>query len=164
VQLHADSECACITAIHLLCAATTQKDIVNTFVDLHCAQHVLNVLDVLVRSCVKTMHLVRNAVAVPLVGDRVGLRSQAYASIAMCCLLCCQVRGSIPLLWSQIPNIKYKPTTRLLTSGSPTSAAFDAHFDALLAKYKVGDSCCGQLQRIGSCAPGRSLYAQQCSV
>jgi hypothetical protein len=51
-----------------------------------------------------------------------------------------QVRGSIPLLWSQIPNIKYKPTTRLLAAGSPTSAAFDAHFDALLAKYKVG--CC----------------------
>jgi hypothetical protein len=49
-----------------------------------------------------------------------------------------QVRGSIPLLWSQIPNIKYKPTTRLLASGSPTSAAFDAHFDGLLAKYKVG--------------------------
>jgi hypothetical protein len=48
------------------------------------------------------------------------------------------VRGSIPLLWSQIPNIKYKPTTRLLASGSPTSAAFDAHFDGLLAKYKVG--------------------------
>lgn len=47
------------------------------------------------------------------------------------------MRGSIPLLWSQIPNIKYKPTTRLLAAGSPTSAAFDTHFDALLAKYKV---------------------------
>jgi hypothetical protein len=57
-------------------------------------------------------------------------------SIHLGCLL--QVRGSIPLLWSQIPNIKYKPTTRLLASGSPTSAAFDAHFDGLLAKYKVG--------------------------
>jgi hypothetical protein len=53
---------------------------------------------------------------------------------------CLQVRGSIPLLWSQIPNIKYKPTTRLLASGSPTSAAFDAHFDGLLAKYKVSSA------------------------
>lgn len=42
------------------------------------------------------------------------------------------------MLWSQIPNIKYKPTTRLLASGGPTSTAFDSHFDTLLAKYKVG--------------------------
>ncbi|KAF6258005.1 SacI homology domain-containing protein [Scenedesmus sp. NREL 46B-D3] len=60
-----------------------------------------------------------------------------------------QVRGSIPLLWSQIPNIKYKPTTRLLASGSPTSASFDAHFDALLAKYK-GVSCVNLVNQKGS--------------
>jgi hypothetical protein len=51
-------------------------------------------------------------------------------------LVALQCRGSIPLLWSQIPNIKYKPTTRLLT-GTPTSAACDAHFDALLKQYQV---------------------------
>lgn len=60
-----------------------------------------------------------------------------------------QVRGSIPLLWSQIPNIKYKPTTRLLAAGSPTSAAFDTHFDALLAKYK-GVSCVDLVNQTGS--------------
>ncbi|CAL8466862.1 g6398 [Coccomyxa elongata] len=46
-----------------------------------------------------------------------------------------QVRGSIPLLWSQIPNIKYKPTTRV----SPPSAyepAFDNHINDLLSSYQ----------------------------
>ena len=47
-----------------------------------------------------------------------------------------QVRGSIPLLWSQIPNIKYKPTTRL----APPAAyqpAFDRHIADLVQGYKV---------------------------
>eukprot|EP00878_Enallax_costatus_P012861 GHUV01013429.1.p1 GENE.GHUV01013429.1~~GHUV01013429.1.p1 ORF type:complete len:332 (+),score=94.38 GHUV01013429.1:445-1440(+) len=47
-----------------------------------------------------------------------------------------QCRGSMPLLWSQIPNIKYKPTTRILDGGASTTA-FDAHFDGLINKYKV---------------------------
>lgn len=45
-----------------------------------------------------------------------------------------QLRGSIPLVWTQIPNIKYKPPTKLLAGGA-SSAAFDAHAGALLAKY-----------------------------
>lgn len=51
-----------------------------------------------------------------------------------------QVRGSIPLLWSQIPNIKYKPTTRV----SPPSAyepAFDNHINDLLSSYQVSFYC-----------------------
>ena len=47
-----------------------------------------------------------------------------------------QIRGSIPLLWSQIPNIKYKPTTRL----APKTAyqpAFDRHVSDLVSSYKV---------------------------
>lgn len=59
--------------------------------------------------------------------------------VPVCCYCRCyhvQCRGSIPLLWTQIPNIKYKPPTKLL-EGSATQAAFDAHFDALLDKYKV---------------------------
>ena len=44
------------------------------------------------------------------------------------------VRGSIPLLWSQAPDMKYKPRTRV---GPPSRAdpAFAAHFDALAAAY-----------------------------
>ena len=52
-----------------------------------------------------------------------------------------QIRGSIPLLWSQIPNVKYKPPTRM----SPTAAtepAFDAHVRDLLESYKVRLSAC----------------------
>jgi hypothetical protein len=47
-----------------------------------------------------------------------------------------QCRGSIPLLWTQLPNIKYKPPTKLL-EGGVNSGAFDAHCDAILDKYKV---------------------------
>lgn len=72
-----------------------------------------------------------------------------------------QLRGSIPLIWTQIPNIKYKPPTKLLP-GEPSAAAFDAHVEALLAKYKVGGwSECGGSQVLGPCcccrgAPGRA--------
>ena len=51
-----------------------------------------------------------------------------------------QVRGSIPLLWSQIPNIKYKPTTRI----SPPSVyepAFDNHINDLISSYQVSFCC-----------------------
>eukprot|EP00775_Hariotina_reticulata_P001529 gene1529-1867_t len=75
-----------------------------------------------------------------------------------------QCRGSIPLLWSQIPNIKYKPTTRLL-AGPPTSAAFDAHIDALLKQYQA--VCCinlvnqhgseGQLEKAFAAEARRSV-------
>jgi hypothetical protein len=51
-------------------------------------------------------------------------------------LLLLQCRGSIPLLWTQLPNIKYKPPTKLL-EGSVTSSAFDTHIDAMLKEYKV---------------------------
>lgn len=47
-----------------------------------------------------------------------------------------QIRGSIPLLWSQIPNIKYKPPTRI---APPTEyhPAFNRHFKELLETYQV---------------------------
>ena len=47
-----------------------------------------------------------------------------------------QIRGSIPLLWSQIPNIKYKPPTRIAPP-SAYQAAFDRHFKTLLEAYQV---------------------------
>jgi hypothetical protein len=47
-----------------------------------------------------------------------------------------QTRGSIPLLWSQIPSIKYKPTT-LLGPMPAAEAAFDSHVNDLLAAYTV---------------------------
>lgn len=46
-----------------------------------------------------------------------------------------QVRGSIPLLWSQIPNIKYKPPT-LIAPPSASHPAFDHHFKQLLETYQ----------------------------
>lgn len=47
-----------------------------------------------------------------------------------------QIRGSIPLLWSQIPNIKYKPTTRLAPA-STYKNAFDQHMGDIINSYKV---------------------------
>ncbi|KAK9864404.1 hypothetical protein WJX84_006665 [Apatococcus fuscideae] len=46
-----------------------------------------------------------------------------------------QLRGSIPLLWSQLPNIRYKPTTRLAPPAAYTPA-FDRHFSSLVEDYK----------------------------
>lgn len=45
-----------------------------------------------------------------------------------------QVRGSIPLVWTQLPNIKYKPPTVVL-DGSCTQQAFDAHARGLYEAY-----------------------------
>jgi len=47
-----------------------------------------------------------------------------------------QLRGSIPLLWTQLPNIKYKPPTKIL-DGAAASSAFDAHVDDLVQRYQV---------------------------
>lgn len=46
-----------------------------------------------------------------------------------------QMRGSIPLLWSQIPNIKYKPATELAPLEA-SERAFDAHIKDLLSVYE----------------------------
>lgn len=51
-----------------------------------------------------------------------------------------QIRGSIPLLWSQIPNIKYKPPTRIAPP-SASHPAFDHHFKQLLDTYQVLRLC-----------------------
>lgn len=54
-----------------------------------------------------------------------------------------QLRGSIPIMWSQIPNIKYKPVTQV----APLEAsehAFDAHVMHLLKSYEVSSSGGGQ--------------------
>ncbi|GLC45996.1 hypothetical protein PLESTM_001812500 [Pleodorina starrii] len=45
-----------------------------------------------------------------------------------------EVRGSIPLLWTQLPNIKYKPTTVIAAPGQ-SAPVFDAHVDALKGAY-----------------------------
>jgi len=45
-----------------------------------------------------------------------------------------QVRGSIPLLWSQIPELKYKPPTKVAPT-SASAAAFAKHAQALLERY-----------------------------
>ena len=52
-----------------------------------------------------------------------------------------QVRGSIPLLWSQVPNIKYKPTTSVAPPSS-YEPAFDRHARDLLDTYQARPRCC----------------------
>lgn len=47
-----------------------------------------------------------------------------------------QLRGSIPLMWSQIPNIRYKPNTRVAPL-EDSERAFDAHIKDLLSTYQV---------------------------
>ncbi|KXZ54091.1 hypothetical protein GPECTOR_5g196 [Gonium pectorale] len=45
-----------------------------------------------------------------------------------------EVRGSIPLLWTQLPNIKYKPTTVIAAPGQ-SAPVFDKHIASLREAY-----------------------------
>lgn len=45
------------------------------------------------------------------------------------------VRGSIPLLWTQLPNIKYKPTT-VIAPSEQSGPAHDKHFASLVDDYE----------------------------
>ncbi|KAL1115043.1 hypothetical protein AAG570_007074, partial [Ranatra chinensis] len=45
-----------------------------------------------------------------------------------------QTRGSIPLYWQQWPNLKYKPTPRLI-DGENHQEAFTRHFDSQILEY-----------------------------
>lgn len=47
---------------------------------------------------------------------------------------CWQTRGSIPLFWSQYPNLRYKPAPALSDRHNQTEA-FQRHFDAQLFNY-----------------------------
>jgi len=44
------------------------------------------------------------------------------------------VRGSIPLLWTQLPNMKYKPTT-VIGPSQVSGAAHDKHFTSMVQQY-----------------------------
>lgn len=46
-----------------------------------------------------------------------------------------QIRGSIPLFWTQKPNLQYKPRARLNEKKNNNSNAFRTHFDTLRARY-----------------------------
>ncbi|KAF2072284.1 hypothetical protein CYY_006391 [Polysphondylium violaceum] len=46
-----------------------------------------------------------------------------------------QIRGSIPLLWSQFPNLKYKPSVTFYGKDSDNSKYCETHFNQLLDKY-----------------------------
>ena len=61
-------------------------------------------------------------------------------------------RGSIPLLWSQAPLLKYKPPTRVAPP-SCSEAAFDRHFDSLLDEHseaRLGGGGGGAREECGS--------------
>ena len=47
-----------------------------------------------------------------------------------------QVRGSAPVLWSEVPNLMYKPK-RAFAPADLSQAAFDAHAQGLIKKYQV---------------------------
>jgi len=46
-----------------------------------------------------------------------------------------QVRGSAPVLWSEVPNLMYKPK-RAFAPADLSQAAFDAHAQGLIKKYQ----------------------------
>lgn len=46
-----------------------------------------------------------------------------------------QVRGSIPVFWTQSPTLVFKPPCRICTDRESRQAAFDLHAEKLLQKY-----------------------------
>jgi hypothetical protein len=72
-----------------------------------------------------------------------------------------QVRGSVPLLWTQSPNIKYKPPTALLAGGA-TAAAFDAHVGGMLARYGAV-TCVNLVNQHGSEGALEAEFRAQCA-
>uniref|UniRef100_F6YM78 Phosphatidylinositol-3-phosphatase SAC1 n=2 Tax=Ciona intestinalis TaxID=7719 RepID=F6YM78_CIOIN len=46
-----------------------------------------------------------------------------------------QTRGSIPLLWSQRPNLRYKPLPKLVEDRALHLASFKSHFDSQIITY-----------------------------
>lgn len=46
-----------------------------------------------------------------------------------------QIRGSVPLVWSELPNMKYKPT-RLIAPPEEQSQPFAKHINAIREQYK----------------------------
>jgi hypothetical protein len=67
-----------------------------------------------------------------------------------------QVRGSVPLVWTQLPNIKYKPPTVLL-DGESTRQAFDAHAKQLYERYVVSAMAGSSLSSSSSAAPSGAI-------
>lgn len=77
---------------------------------------------------------VANAVETEQIADIAVARPDGAPPAHSCIASFVQVRGSIPLLWSQAPHLKYKPTTRVAPP-SLGAASFTKHFDALTARY-----------------------------
>jgi len=47
-----------------------------------------------------------------------------------------QIRGSIPLIWTQQANLKYTPEIKFLTDKQKQQTAFDSHFEHVLKEYQ----------------------------
>jgi hypothetical protein len=77
---------------------------------------------------------VANAVETEQIASIAVLRPDGAPTARPCVASFVQARGSIPLLWSQAPHLKYKPTTRVAPP-SLGAAAFTKHFDTLTSRY-----------------------------
>jgi hypothetical protein len=59
-----------------------------------------------------------------------------------------QLRGSIPLYWSQ-PGLRYRPLPRIHRSDTENQAAFAAHFDEQFRLYGESVNCISLVERSG---------------
>jgi hypothetical protein len=60
-----------------------------------------------------------------------------------------QVRGSIPVHWSQLPDLRYKPPPMLTARRDANAAASRAHFESLLATYGAPVHCVNLVDQKG---------------
>ena len=59
-----------------------------------------------------------------------------------------QTRGSVPLFWSQYPNLLYKPTPKLAIDNNIQREAFEKHFNDQIYAHQYGQQVIINLVRV----------------
>lgn len=65
-------------------------------------------------------------------GKIIDLKHACMSALAMYCTF--QTRGSIPIFWSQLPNLKYKPKPEAI-AGANHLEGLSRHFDSQVLNY-----------------------------
>ncbi|KAF0972462.1 hypothetical protein FDP41_009365 [Naegleria fowleri] len=69
-----------------------------------------------------------------------------------------QIRGSIPLIWTQEANLKYTPEIKFLTDKQKQQLAFDRHFQYVLREYQNNVTAVNLCKKTGQESRLSELY------
>ncbi|EFC49350.1 predicted protein [Naegleria gruberi] len=69
-----------------------------------------------------------------------------------------QIRGSIPLIWTQEANLKYTPEIKFLTDKQKQQTAFEKHFQYILREYQNNITAVNLCKKTGQESKLSELY------